>query len=143
VPLLEYGSASDPVGLQMASLDRVIALDARMLLPGHGRPIKPAPAVREQLLAARDGLDRSVEFAAASIGERPCSGYELAALMTLGSDDLEWRQSALSAALCLLEHLQATGQARAALGDDGIRRFAPVSAEDRPRLDASGSATGR
>jgi glyoxylase-like metal-dependent hydrolase (beta-lactamase superfamily II) len=142
VPLLEYGSRDDPVALQMASVERAIALDLEMLLPGHGRPIEPASAVREQLLATRDGLERAVELAAAAIAERPRSGYELAALMTAGSDDLEWRQSALSVALCLLEHLQATGQARAAVGDDGIRRFAPVSEHQAAQLH-SGSRAGR
>jgi glyoxylase-like metal-dependent hydrolase (beta-lactamase superfamily II) len=127
VPLLEYGAPDDPVRLQRASLNRAIALDLRMLLPGHGRPIEPASAVRERLLAARDGLDQAVELAAASIAERPRSGYELATLLTPGSEDLEERQSALSLALCLLEHLQAIGRARATI-DDGIRRFAPVSA---------------
>jgi glyoxylase-like metal-dependent hydrolase (beta-lactamase superfamily II) len=125
-PLLEYGSHTDPVASAADSLTRVLALGAERLLPGHGRPIEPADAVRAQLRAAADSLDAAVARAAAQIAQRPCSGFELSELLDPGNRDLEWRQSALSLAVCLLEHLEIGGRAEAITGSDGVRRFATL-----------------
>lgn len=127
-PMLEWGSQADPVAAHRESLERMLALGAERLLPGHGRPIEPAVAARKRLLAARDALDESVSRARAAIAAAPCSAYELSELLQPGERDLEWRQSSLSLALCLLEHLEATGGATSMAGDDGVRRFVPTAA---------------
>ncbi|HET9103967.1 MAG TPA: MBL fold metallo-hydrolase [Solirubrobacteraceae bacterium] len=123
-PMLEFGSTPNPVAQHLHSLARALALGAVRMLPGHGRPIEPAAAVQATLQAAerrlRDWLALADELIAR---EGSVTGFALSERLDPGNRDLEWRQSSLSTALCLLEARVADGAATAHLGSDGVRRF--------------------
>jgi glyoxylase-like metal-dependent hydrolase (beta-lactamase superfamily II) len=123
IPYLEFGTAADPLADHIASIDRAIALAAERLLPGHGRPVDGAQLVRARLTAAREATLDLIPLARAALDEGECSAYELSLRLDGDDPNLDWRQSALSIALCTLEHLLITGQADAAVGPDGVRRF--------------------
>jgi glyoxylase-like metal-dependent hydrolase (beta-lactamase superfamily II) len=122
VPMLEFGTMADPVALQLDSLDRVLALEASRMLPGHGRPVEGAE-VRLGMLTARHALEAMVATARRALAAGPVTGYALSECLDPGNVDLEWRQSALSTSLCLLEHLESRGEAHASWDGDGVRRF--------------------
>lgn len=127
-PMLEFGSTPDPVALHLGALSRALALGAARMLPGHGRPIEPAAAVRAALRAARSTLEDWLALAELALGrDGPLTGFALSELLDPGNRDLEWRQSSLSTALCLLEGLVIRGRATAAVGADGVRRFTKAS----------------
>ena len=122
VPMLEFGTMADPVELQCASMDHVLALEASRMLPGHGRPVEGAE-VRRRVLSARHALEAMVAAACRALAAGPLTGYALSERLDPGNVDLEWRQSALSTSLCLLEHLESRGEAHASRDGDGVRRF--------------------
>jgi glyoxylase-like metal-dependent hydrolase (beta-lactamase superfamily II) len=127
-PMLEFGSTPDPVALHRDALTRGLALGAARMLPGHGRPIEPAAAVRAALQAARRTLEDWLTLAAVALArDGPLTGFALSERLDPGNRDLEWRQSSLSTALCLLEALVIGGRATAAVGPDGVRRFTKAS----------------
>lgn len=131
-PMLEFRGHGDPVSDHIASLTRAAALGAEMLLPGHGRPVGPARAVDGALANARDAVAEHIALARAAVRSGPVSGYELSLRVNAANLDLEYRQSALSTALCLLEHLAARGEAQLMFGEDGVRRFvSPASGSSR------------
>jgi hypothetical protein len=104
-------------------VDRALALGAERLLPGHGRPVDGAGVVRERLTAARATAVDLVRVAREALADGECTAYEVS--LHLDGDDphLDWRQSALSIAVCTLEHLLITGDVVASVGSDGVRRW--------------------
>ena len=110
----DYGWTPDPAGEFLHSLDVVEALDARLCLPGHGRPFADVAGhvaanralVRERLAAVEGALDgrprTAVEIVPAVYGEplSPLTG--------------SWR---LSETLCYLVHLERRGVVRRREGE--------------------------
>jgi glyoxylase-like metal-dependent hydrolase (beta-lactamase superfamily II) len=99
MPFLEWGYTPDPWAEYAASLDRVEALGAQLLLPGHGRP-DTDPA--ERFASARDVQRR---FLAAVRAARPGSAYEITLRLCGDDPDPNRRQSTLAVVLCALDHL--------------------------------------
>jgi glyoxylase-like metal-dependent hydrolase (beta-lactamase superfamily II) len=117
-PFFEYGWTLDPYAEHLASLDRVAALEPRMLLPGHGRPADDAP---ERLAAARRATEALATNLLAALSQTPRSAYELAVETVPDAEDNNRRQAFISTALCTLEHLERHGRITA--HDDGVRRW--------------------
>lgn len=128
IPYLEFGTAADPLTDHVASLDRALALRCGRLLTGHGRPVDGAGVVRDRLAAAQLATLGLIRVARDALREDECTGYELSLRLDPDDPHLDWRQSALSIALCTLEHLLITGEADASVGADGVRRFRLASA---------------
>jgi glyoxylase-like metal-dependent hydrolase (beta-lactamase superfamily II) len=99
MPFLEWGHTLDPWAEYAASLDRVEALNARLLLPGHGRP-DTDPATR--FASARDVQRR---FLAAVRAAGPGTPYEITLRLCGEDPDPNRRQSTLAVVLCALDHL--------------------------------------
>jgi glyoxylase-like metal-dependent hydrolase (beta-lactamase superfamily II) len=104
----DYGWTPDPAGEFLRSLDVVDALDARLCLPGHGRPFTD---VAGHVAANRETVDDRIERAHAAIAEQPRTAFEVVPLvhdaevtpMTAG-----WW---LTETLCYLRHLELEGRA--------------------------------
>jgi glyoxylase-like metal-dependent hydrolase (beta-lactamase superfamily II) len=119
-PFLEYGWTLDPYAEQLASIDRVAALQPGMLLPGHGRP-EPNP--QRRLAAARRATEALVPETLSALRAGARTAYDLAVGSVRDPEETNRRQSMLSISLCVLEHLEARGRVTAEVCDDGIRRF--------------------
>jgi glyoxylase-like metal-dependent hydrolase (beta-lactamase superfamily II) len=117
---LEYGTRPDPHADQLASLERVIALEPEVVLAGHGRPI--ADGVRF-LHGCREKALGRVEVVQAALGQAPLSGFEVASSMTPADADSGHWQRSMAEALSVLEHLERFGLTRSVDGQDGIRRW--------------------
>jgi glyoxylase-like metal-dependent hydrolase (beta-lactamase superfamily II) len=101
-------SRPDPLADYLASLERVIELEPRIALPGHGEPIEnSAERARELIRHHRERLRRT----AAALGPEPRTGYEVS--MALFGVDLKpsARRFAVAEALSHLERLVAEGAA--------------------------------
>ena len=118
VPFFEYGWTLDPYGEHLASLDRVAALEPRMLLPGHGRPAEDAP---ERLAAAQRAAAALTTMVLAALDKSPRSAHEVVLALVPDAEDNNRRQTVLSTALCVLEHLEQSGRVTASGGD--VRRW--------------------
>jgi len=118
---LEYGTRPDPHGDQLASLDRVIALEPAIVLAGHGRPVRDAVSF---LHGCREKAVGRVAAVQAALGSSPASGFELAASMTPADADSGHWQRSMAEALSVLEHLEGLGRVRSSEDSDGIRRWA-------------------
>jgi glyoxylase-like metal-dependent hydrolase (beta-lactamase superfamily II) len=134
VPMLQFGGLPDPLGAHLASLDRALALAPARLLPGHGRPIEPEPAVRLALRASQSAALGLRELALRSLRTRSLTGFEFSELLDPDNPGLEWRQTAMSSAMCALEHLAVRGQARSWVGADRVRRFTALQGVPRREL---------
>jgi glyoxylase-like metal-dependent hydrolase (beta-lactamase superfamily II) len=102
-------SRPDPLGDYLSSLERTIELGPRLVLPGHGEPIRdPAGRARELLEHHARRLD---ETAAALECDRPRNGYEVS--LDLFGAELAPTQCrfAVAETLSHLEHLVARGSA--------------------------------
>jgi glyoxylase-like metal-dependent hydrolase (beta-lactamase superfamily II) len=103
----DYGWTPDPVAEFLEGLDTAEALDARLCLPGHGRPfgdvVARIAANREEINAKLDDVE---QFLAA--GE--ATAYELVpeAFPEFEPSMMGW---ALTIMLCFLTHLERTGRA--------------------------------
>ncbi|MCW3062987.1 MAG: beta-lactamase domain protein, partial [Solirubrobacterales bacterium] len=74
-PFVEYGTSADPHGDYLDSLDRALALEPEVLLPGHGRPVtEPAEVLAQSRAFVLDGAERVI----AGLDAEPRSAYELA-----------------------------------------------------------------
>jgi glyoxylase-like metal-dependent hydrolase (beta-lactamase superfamily II) len=122
-PFVEWGHGKDPYAEHLASLDRALALEPAMLLPGHGRVAASAGEARRRLTWSRHATRALLAQTRAALCAGGRSAYEVALALVDGDDDLDGLQSALSVALCILEHLQARGEVTARRGADGVRRF--------------------
>jgi glyoxylase-like metal-dependent hydrolase (beta-lactamase superfamily II) len=105
----DYGYTPDPAGEFLASLDVVDGLDVKLVLAGHGRPVRDARALTEaNRQAVRERLDR-VRRALADGPRTPFDivpeilDAELPPAMMVG-----W---GLSETLCYLDHLELRGEA--------------------------------
>lgn len=108
-------SRPDPLGDYLASLERVVELEPRLALPGHGEPIHdPAGRAREIVRHHRERLDEAV----AALGPEPRSGYELSFALFPDDRGPSQRRFAVAETLSHLERLVVEGRA-ARGGDDG------------------------
>ena len=115
-------SRPDPLGDYLASLERVIELDPRVALPGHGEPIHdPAARARELIQHHDERLRRT----AAALGPEPRTGYDVS--LALFGLDLKpsARRFAVAESLSHLERLVAEGQA-VRNGADGAISYTPA-----------------
>jgi glyoxylase-like metal-dependent hydrolase (beta-lactamase superfamily II) len=105
----DFGSTPDPVGEFLGSLDRVEALDARLVLPGHGRTFTDVQGhidanrrlVAERLDAARGALARY----------GPASAFDLAPHVYGEAFSAATATWLLTKVLCWLAHLEGLGEA--------------------------------
>ncbi|HVN60642.1 MAG TPA: MBL fold metallo-hydrolase [Gaiellaceae bacterium] len=107
-------SRPDPLGDYLASLERTIALDARLALGGHGAMIEdPSARARELIEHHRVRLART----AASLSDEPRSGYQVS--LNLFGRELKpaARRFAVAETLSHLERLVVEGGAARADAD--------------------------
>jgi glyoxylase-like metal-dependent hydrolase (beta-lactamase superfamily II) len=119
---LEYGTRPDPHADQLASLDRVIALEPEVVLAGHGRPIGDGVTF---LHGCREKAANRVGAVAAGLASTPVSGFDVAASMTPADADSGHWQRSMAEALSVLEHLEGLGRVSSSEDQDGIRRWTP------------------
>jgi glyoxylase-like metal-dependent hydrolase (beta-lactamase superfamily II) len=129
IPYLEYDYTPDPWLEHVDSLQRVRALEPRLLLPGHG---KPTEAVDARIGATLAAVEAAPERILAAVDGRPTSAFEAAAAVLGESAPFYHRQMALAGAMCILERLVDTGAAAAADGPDGVRRYRSPQADWGP-----------
>ena len=116
----DAGYSPDPAGEFLSSLDVVDELDVQLILAGHGRPVRDAPALID---ANRRAVHERIDRIRAQLTNGPRSafellpemlGYELPGALMIG-----W---GLSEALVYLGHLELAGEVeRVAGGQDGER----------------------
>jgi glyoxylase-like metal-dependent hydrolase (beta-lactamase superfamily II) len=115
----DYGYTPDPVGEFLRSLDVVAGLDVRLVLAGHGRPVRDAPslvdsnrrAVRERLERVRSALAGGARTAFDVVPE--IVDRDLPRPLTVS-----W---GLTETLCYLRHLEVRGEASRVDGSDPER----------------------
>jgi glyoxylase-like metal-dependent hydrolase (beta-lactamase superfamily II) len=109
-------SRPDPLGDYLSALDRTIALDPRIALPGHGDPIED-PAARAHELKAhhRARLDETV----GALREDRQTGYQLSYALFGSELPPSGRRFAIAETLSHLERLVREGAA-ARHEDDGV-----------------------
>lgn len=115
---LEYGTKPDPHADQLATLERLHALEPETLLPGHGRPVRDGAAF---VAGCRAKVLRRAEAIRAALGQSPQSGWQLAARITPpGADAGHWQRS-MAETLSVLEHLEGRAMARHLIDEAGVR----------------------
>jgi len=115
-------SRPDPLGDYLESLERVVELEPRVALPGHGEPIAdPAERARELIRHHGERLRRT----AAALGPEPRTGYDVS--LALFGLDLKpaARRFAVAESLSHLERLVAEGGAVKS-GADGPISYTPA-----------------
>jgi glyoxylase-like metal-dependent hydrolase (beta-lactamase superfamily II) len=122
----DYGYTPDPVGEFLRSLDVVGALDVRLVLAGHGRPVRDAPALVE---ANRRAVRERVERVRAALAGGEHTAFDV--LPEIVDRDLPpamlvgW---GLAETLCYLRHLEVRGEASRVDGSDPERWRAAAGA---------------
>jgi glyoxylase-like metal-dependent hydrolase (beta-lactamase superfamily II) len=102
----DYGFSPDPVGEFLHSLDRVEPLDARLSLPGHGRPFTDLPAhVRASRALVRERLDAVTQALQAG----PATAFDVAAQVYGEAFARATAPHLLNKVLCYLTHLERQG----------------------------------
>jgi glyoxylase-like metal-dependent hydrolase (beta-lactamase superfamily II) len=115
----DYAYTPDPAGEFLRSLDVVDALDVKLVLPGHGRPVRDAPAL---VAANRRAVIERVERVRAAIAEGPRTPFEL--VPSVLGDDIPTQMMVswgLSEVLVYLTHLEQLGEAEPVEGEDPSR----------------------
>jgi glyoxylase-like metal-dependent hydrolase (beta-lactamase superfamily II) len=104
----DYGHTPDPAGEFLASLDVVDGLDVRLILAGHGRPVREARALAE---ANRRELHARVARVRSALASGPRTPFDIVPAMLdrelPGPMMIGW---GLSEALCYLRHLELGGE---------------------------------
>jgi glyoxylase-like metal-dependent hydrolase (beta-lactamase superfamily II) len=116
----DYGHSPDPVGEFLHSLDVVEALDARLCLAGHGRTFTD---VHAHIEGNRTLVDERLRRVRAAIAERSRTAFEIVPEVydtELSAFNGPWL---LTETLALLQHLEVTGQAARADGDQDAQRW--------------------
>ena len=115
----DYGYTPDPAGEFLDSLDVVDRLEVDLVLSGHGRPVRDAPAL---VAANRRAVAERLERVRSAIAGGPRTPFELVPVL-VGEDApsqmmVSW---GLSEVLCYLTHLERLGEAEAVEGEDPSR----------------------
>jgi glyoxylase-like metal-dependent hydrolase (beta-lactamase superfamily II) len=105
----DFGYSPDPAGEFLGSLEVVDDLDVRLILAGHGRPVRGAGALIE---ANRSTVGERLDRVRHSISEGPRAPFDIVSEM-LDSELPEMMMIGwgLSEALCDLRHLELRGEA--------------------------------
>jgi glyoxylase-like metal-dependent hydrolase (beta-lactamase superfamily II) len=105
----DFGYSPDPAGEFLGSLQVVDDLDVRLVLAGHGRPVRGAGALIE---ANRSTVGERLDRVRHSISEGPRAPFDIVSEM-LDSELPEMMMIGwgLSEALCYLRHLELRGEA--------------------------------
>ncbi|HZO60332.1 MAG TPA: MBL fold metallo-hydrolase [Solirubrobacterales bacterium] len=118
----DYGWTPDPVGEFLDGLDAVERLDARLCLPGHGRPFGDIPGhIEANRAEVHARLDAIAEAIAEHDGE--ASAFDLVRKV-FGEVDGMMMSWALTVMLCFLTHLERAGQ---------VERVSPPDAQSPER----------
>jgi glyoxylase-like metal-dependent hydrolase (beta-lactamase superfamily II) len=115
----DYGYTPDPAGEFLQSLDVVDHLDVSLVLPGHGRPVRDAPALVE---ANRRAVTERVGLVRKAMAGGPRTPFEI--VPTLVGEEAPSQMMVswgLSEVLCYLTHLERLGEAAAVEGEDPSR----------------------
>ncbi|MET0938336.1 MAG: MBL fold metallo-hydrolase, partial [Gaiellaceae bacterium] len=113
-------SAPDPLSDYLGSLARIVELDPRLALPGHGeRILDPAARAREISEHHDDRLTRTL----GTLGSEPRSGYDASRMLFPDALAPSLRRFAVAETLAHLEHLVHAGRA-VRLEDDGRTTYA-------------------
>jgi glyoxylase-like metal-dependent hydrolase (beta-lactamase superfamily II) len=103
----DYGWTPDPAGEFLQSPDVVGGLDVRLVLPGHGRPVREVPALVE---ANRREVHERIERVRDALADGPHTAFEIVpALVGEAPLPLGW---VLPEALSYLRHLEVQGEAK-------------------------------
>ncbi len=119
-PFFDLGFSADPVAQHLESLRRLQALDVRLILPGHGRPLDDPSAL---LSSNIDAIEERVDRLEAEIRAAPGSGWELFVRMHEGPLDRSTRVWRIWETAAYLEHLVSTGRVSEQSGESGASRF--------------------
>jgi glyoxylase-like metal-dependent hydrolase (beta-lactamase superfamily II) len=105
-PYFDYGWTDDPVAEFLESLDTVDALDARLCLPGHGRPFGDVGA---RIEANRSEMQAKLDDIEQSLTAGDATAFELIphVFPEFEPSMMGW---ALTIMLCFLTHLERTGR---------------------------------
>jgi glyoxylase-like metal-dependent hydrolase (beta-lactamase superfamily II) len=105
-PYFDYGWTPDPVAEFLESLDTVDALEARLCLPGHGRPFGDVGA---RIEANRTDIHSKLDEIERALGDEESTAFELIPLVfpEFEPSMMGW---ALTIMLCFLTHLEHTGR---------------------------------
>jgi glyoxylase-like metal-dependent hydrolase (beta-lactamase superfamily II) len=115
----DYGYTPDPAGEFLRSLDVVDGLDVRLVLAGHGRPVRDAAALVE---ANRRAVKERVELVRSAIADGPRTPFEIVPALVGEEAPSQMMVSwGLSEVLCYLTHLEGLGEAAALEGEDPSR----------------------
>jgi glyoxylase-like metal-dependent hydrolase (beta-lactamase superfamily II) len=115
----DYGYTPDPAGEFLASLDVVDGLDVKLVLAGHGRPVRDARALAE---ANRRAVHERIERVRRAISDGSRTPFEVIPEMLQAEPEsameINW---GLAETLCYLRHLQQRGEAEKVDGADPER----------------------
>jgi glyoxylase-like metal-dependent hydrolase (beta-lactamase superfamily II) len=115
----DYGYTPDPAGEFLQSLDVVDGLDVQLVLSGHGRPVRDAPALVE---ANRRAVNERVDRVRRAIAAGPRTPFEIVPILVGEEARSQMMVSwGLSEVLCYLTHLERLGEAAAVEGEDPSR----------------------
>jgi len=110
----DYGWTPDPAGEFLDSLAVVDRLDARLCLPGHGRPFTD---VRAHVRANQELARARIDAVAAALADGPLTAFEVVPRVygeDLGPGNAAWW---IQETLCYLTHLERRGAARRLPGE--------------------------
>jgi glyoxylase-like metal-dependent hydrolase (beta-lactamase superfamily II) len=114
----DYGWTPDPVAEFLAGLETVDALNARLCLPGHGRPFGD---VRAHIDANRREIEERLDATLAALGEGEATAFDLVPKVLGEGFDGMMMSWGLTILLCFLTHLERKGAAERVTSDDGGR----------------------
>jgi glyoxylase-like metal-dependent hydrolase (beta-lactamase superfamily II) len=127
----EYGWTPDPVAEFLTGLDTVERVDARLCLPGHGRPFGD---VRAHAQANRREVSERIERTREALDDLEATAYEL--LPTIFGERLDGMMMswALTITLCFLTHLERLGRVERITPSDGQPQLWKPSAPAAAKL---------
>jgi glyoxylase-like metal-dependent hydrolase (beta-lactamase superfamily II) len=114
----DYGWTPDPVAEFLTGLDTVERLDARLCLPGHGRPFAD---VQAHIDANRKEIDERVERTLEVLAGGEATAFDLVPKVFGEGIDPMMMTWALTIMLCFLTHLERAGRLERVTSEDGRR----------------------
>jgi glyoxylase-like metal-dependent hydrolase (beta-lactamase superfamily II) len=112
----DFGWTPDPVAEFLTGLDTAEGLEARLCLPGHGRPFGD---VRAHIEANRREVSERVEGTLEALGDGEVTAYELVPRVFGQGVDRMMMSWALTIMLCFLTHLERLGRVERVTPSDG------------------------